>query len=67
MLTIMIAVILQWLATAPCFLNFVAVINPYSFLKQVRVWFLKIDPVRIVGIRVRVCICVCVCVRAQGY
>ena len=26
-------------------------------------WFLKIDPVRIVGMRV----CVCVCVRAQGY
>ena len=32
-----------------------------------RAWFLKIDPVRIVGMRVRVCVCVCVCVRAQGY
>ena len=35
---------------------------PY-FLNQARAWFLKIDPVRIVGMRV----CVCVCVRAQGY
>ena len=25
-------------------------------------WFLKIDPVRIIGMRVRVCVCVCVCV-----
>ena len=32
---------------------------------QVRAWFLKIDPVRIVGMRV--CLCVCVCVCAQGY
>ena len=36
-------------------------------------WFLKIDPVQIVGMRVRVCACVCVCVcvcvcpRARGY
>ena len=27
-----------------------------------RVWFLKIDPVQIVGMRIRVCVCVCVCV-----
>ena len=34
-----------------------------------RTWFFKIDPVRIVGMRVRVCVCVCagVCVRARGY
>ena len=31
-----------------------------AFLNQVRAWFLKIDPVRIVGMRVRVCACVCV-------
>ena len=42
----------------------------FSFLNQARVglqpaltWFLKIDPVWIVGMRVSVC----VCVRAQGY
>ena len=29
-----------------------------TFLNQVRAWFLKIDPVRIVGMRVRVCVCV---------
>ena len=29
------------------------------------VWFLIIDPVRIIGMHV--CVCVCVCVRAQGY
>ena len=34
-------------------------------LQPARAWFLKIDPVRIVGMRVRVC--VCVCVRARGY
>ena len=28
-------------------------------------WFLKIDPVRIIGMRVRVC--AYVCVRARGY
>ena len=40
------------------------------FLNQVRparTWFLKIDPVRIVGMRACVCVCVCVCVRARGY
>ena len=48
--------------------------NPYTFkcmllLNQVcaglwlaRTWFLKIDPVWIVGMLVRVCVCVCVCV-----
>ena len=38
-------------------------------LNQARAWFLKIDPVRIVSMRVRVCVCVCVCVcvRARGY
>ena len=30
-----------------------------------RAWFLKIDPVQIVGMRA--CVYVCVCVRAQGY
>ena len=32
-------------------------------------WFLKIDPVQIVGmcVRVCVCVCVCVCVRPLGY
>ena len=30
-----------------------------------RAWFLKIDPVRIVGMRVRVCACVCVCPRPR--
>ena len=50
-------------------LLFVAVINPYSFLNQVRAglqlactWFLKIDPVQIVSMRVHVCACVCVSV-----
>ena len=38
-----------------------------SFMILARAWFLKIDPVRIVSMRVRVCICVCVCVRARGY
>ena len=31
--------------------------------RPARAWFLKIDPVRIVGMRA----CVCVCVRARGY
>ena len=31
-----------------------------KFLNQARTWFLKIDPVRIVGMHVRVCACVCV-------
>ena len=34
-----------------------------KFLNQAHAWFLKIDPVRIVGMRVRVC----VCVRTRGY
>ena len=29
-----------------------------KFLNQVHAWFLKIDPVRIVGMRVCVCVCV---------
>ena len=33
--------------------------------RPARAWFLKIDPVRIVGMRA--CVCVCVCVRARGY
>ena len=33
-----------------------------SFLNQTHAWFLKIDPVQIVGMRV--CVCACVCVRA---
>ena len=41
--------------------------NRVTFLKQARAWFLKIDPVWIVGMRVRVCVLVCVCVRARGY
>ena len=31
-------------------------------MRLVRTWFLKIDPVWIVDMRVRVCVCVCVCV-----
>ena len=36
----------------------------YILLNQVRAWFLKIDPVRIVSMCVCVCVCVfaCVCV-----
>ena len=44
----------------------------FAFLNQARAghrparaWFLKIDPVRIVGMRVRVCVCVCVCPRPR--
>ena len=33
--------------------------------RPVRTWFLKNDPVRIVGMRVRVCVCVCVCPRPR--
>ena len=35
----------------------------------VRVWFIKIDPVQIVSIRVCACVClhVCLCVRPRGY
>ena len=42
-------------------------------MRLVHTWFLKIDPVWIVGMRVRVCVCVCVCVYvcvcvcARGY
>ena len=43
-----------------CFLN-------QACVRLARAWFLKIDPVRIVGMRVRVCVCACVCVRARGY
>ena len=31
-----------------------------SLLNQARTWFLKIDPMRIISMRVRVCVCVCV-------
>ena len=47
------------------------------FLNQAHAWFLKINPVRIVGMHVcvyvcvcvcvRVCVRVCVCVRTRGY
>ena len=37
------------------------------FLNQARAWFLEIDPVRIVGMRVCVRVCVCVYVRTRGY
>ena len=33
-------------------------------LRPARAWFLKIDPVWIVGMLVRVCLCICVCVSA---
>ena len=33
--------------------------------RPARAWFLKIYPVRIVGMRA--CVCVCVCVRARDY
>ena len=64
-------------------LMFTFIVEPFITLEQVmlffflnqaraglpRAWFLKIDPVRIVGKRVRVCMCVCacVCIRARGY
>ena len=32
-----------------------------------RAWFLKIDPVQIICMRVCVCVSVCVCVRPRGY
>ena len=42
-------------------------ITDYEVFNQARAshrpahaWFLKIDPVRIVGMRVRVCVCLCV-------
>ena len=35
--------------------------------RPARAWFLKIDPVRIVGMCVCVCVRVRVCVRARGY
>ena len=41
----------------------IAVMIPILFLNQVHAWFLKIDPVRIVGMRA----CMCVCVRPRGY
>ena len=51
-----------------------AIATFFFFLNQARAghrpvhtWFLKIDPVRIVGMHVRVCVCVCVCVHARGY
>ena len=31
----------------------------HAGLQLVRTWFLKFDPVRIIGMRVRVCVCVC--------
>ena len=33
--------------------------------RPARTWFLKIDPVRIVGMRACVCVCVCVCLRPR--
>ena len=33
--------------------------------RPARAWFLKIDPVRIVGMRACVCVCVCVCPRPR--
>ena len=45
-----------------CFLN-----QARTGRRPARAWFLKIDPVRIVGMRACVCVCVCVCVRARGY
>ena len=32
------------------------------FLYQARAWFLKVEPMRIVSMRVCLCVCVCVCV-----
>ena len=44
-----------------CFWGYITFLK--YFLNQARTWFLKIDPVRIVCMRV--CVCVCVCPR--GY
>ena len=52
-----------------CHVPYIMYIISLWFLNQVRAghrperaWFLKIDPVRIVGMHACVCVCVCVCV-----
>ena len=45
-----------------CFLN-----QARAGCRPVPTWFLKIYPVRIVGMRVHLCVCVCVCACARGY
>ena len=45
--------------------RFHILMHVFEFLNQMLAWFLKIDPVQMVGMRG--CMCVCVCVRAQGY
>ena len=46
----------RWLQSLKLFLN-----KAHASHRPARAWFLKIDPVRIVGMRVCVCACVCVC------
>ena len=41
------------------------ILQHLTWLNQAHAWFLKIDPVRIVGMRVHVCACVCVCPRPK--
>ena len=54
------------MATGACaienVLNGPYIFKPGTCLWPARAWFLKIDPVRIVGMHVRMCMCVCVCV-----
>ena len=40
----------------------IPIFKPGAYLPT---WFLKIDPVQIVGMRVCVCVCVCVCPRLR--
>ena len=61
----------MYLISGDC-LNQYHIIYVSMFLNQMRAghrparaWFLKIDPVWIVGMHV--CVCVCLCVRALGY
>ena len=42
--------------------NLVFLNQAHASRRPARAWFLKIDPVQILGMRVCVCACVCVCV-----
>ena len=49
--------------------NFIILSIVSAYIYIYITWFLKIDPVQIIGIRVCVCVCVCVrvCVHAGSY